>query len=259
MVAQLLLNVENYVCLPRLSSTCHTLHALLHDSAEQAKRRKMRWMPSNDMRHSADGSVIERAFNLVGGRPITALSNRLPTAGRSKFTVHIEQRHPGYAYSGEYIYLCLCDAEGRNVGKIDDRNSKYIGDKLLRPGTAVTFTYHASEGTLGFSVARPTPRVAVPTVLRTELESSPIAEYIASIRKIDWINFSPVALSSHLTVRPEYVERWGAAIKHTLATKPQVRLATSRRRREWARRCGEMDAAFSFSTEWEICFASSPL
>ena len=152
-IAKSFLNAHYYKCLPRLSSTCHALRILLRNYAGQAKRRRMRWMPSSDSTLSADGTVV--VLNEQGTAPgalfITALASLVPTAGCSTWTVHIEEHaRPAHPRSSELL-LCLCDADGNDVG----RTPASQAHTPLRRGTAVTFTYDATNGTLGISTVTP--------------------------------------------------------------------------------------------------------
>ena len=216
-VASLFLNEHDHRCLPRLASTCKVLRELFRMYAEQAKRRCMRWIPCYDNTLSADGTVV--VLNEQGRAPgalfITALANRLPMAGRSVWTVHIE-KHPHQHGRRDELLLCLCDANGHDVGILRGN---------LPSRSAVTFTYDATAGTLGFGVLRPN-RVRIPTVLRAEFDNSPIAAHMATILDNHFDSFVPVAVSLHLTIKPQYAEQWSDAIRRFVATVPPLIVGT---------------------------------
>tara|TARA_B100000795_G_scaffold157604_1_gene118300 strand:+ start:390 stop:1196 length:807 start_codon:yes stop_codon:yes gene_type:complete len=106
------------------------------------------------------------------------------------------------------MLFCLCNTEGVSP----------IGPNERDPRSLRTFNYDATTGTLGFSASKPVP--ISPTVLQTALEGSQIAALVARVAQEpaeSWERFAPIALSSHLGIKPEYADLWGVAIKRIIA------------------------------------------
>ena len=204
-IAHFFLNVDDYLCLLHLAQTCHGLHALLQRIASQVELRFMRWQPPRGGCTLFATTVVvlnEQGRAPPGARFIRALANCLPTSSTSpRWTVHIESMNAG-------MLFCLCNTEGVSP----------IGPNERDPRSLRTFNYDATTGTLGFSASKPVP--ISPTVLQTALEGSQIAALVARVAQEpaeSWERFAPIALSSHLGIKPEYADLWGVAIKRIIA------------------------------------------
>ena len=204
-IAHFFLNVDDYLCLLHLAQTCHGLHALLQRIASQVELRFMRWQPPRGGCTLFATTVVvlnEQGRAPPGARFIRALANCLPTSSTSpRWTVHIE------SMNAEMLF-CLCNTEGVSP----------IGPNERDPRSLRTFNYDATTGTLGFSASKLVP--ISPTVLQTALEGSQIAALVARVAQEpaeSWERFAPIALSSHLGIKPEYADLWGVAIKRIIA------------------------------------------
>ena len=204
-IAHFFLNVDDYLCLLHLAQTCHGLHALLQRIASQVELRFMRWQPPRGGCTLFATTVVvlnEQGRAPPGARFIRALANCLPTSSTSpRWTVHIESMNAA-------MLFCLCNTEGVSP----------IGPNERDPRSLRTFNYDATTGTLGFSASKPVP--ISPTVLQTALEGSQIAALVARVAQEpaeSWERFAPIALSSHLGIKPEYADLWGVAIKRIIA------------------------------------------
>jgi hypothetical protein len=201
-IAHFFLNVDDCLCLLHLAQTCHGLHALLQRIASQVELRFMRSTGTNTPFATTVAVLNEQGRAPPGARFIRALANCLPTSPTSpKWTVHIE------SMNAEMLF-CLCNTEGVFPMGPNER-----GPRSLR-----TFNYDDTAGTLGFSANQPGPIVS--TVLQTALEGSPIAALVARVAQEpaeSWEQFAPIALSSHLGIKPQYADLWGVAIKRIIA------------------------------------------
>ena len=203
-IAHFFLNVDDYLCLLHLAQTCHGLHALLQRTASQVELRYLRWNPPRPWSCTLFATTVvvlnEQGRAPPGARFIRALANCLPISSTSpKWTVHIESMNA-------VMLFCLCNTEGVSP----------IGPNERDPRSLRTFNYDATAGTLGFSEPGPIS----PTVLQTALEGSQLAALVARVAQEpaeSWERFAPIALSSHLGIKPEYADLWGVAIKRIIA------------------------------------------
>ena len=207
-IAHFFLNVDDYLCLLHLAQVCHGLHALLQRIASQVELRFMRWQPAPSLQRActlfATTVVVlnEQGRAPPGARFIRALAGMLPTSSTGpKWTVHIESMNAT-------MLFCLSNTEGVSPIGPNERDPRFLR----------TFNYDATTGTLGFSTSKPGP--ISPTVLQTALEGSQIAALVARVAQEpaeSWEQFAPIALSSHLGIKPEYADLWGVAIKRIIA------------------------------------------
>ena len=207
-IAHFFLNVDDYLCLLHLAQVCHGLHALLQRIASQVELRFMRWQPAPSLQRActlfATTVVVlnEQGRAPPGARFIRALAGMLPTSSTGpKWTVHIESMNAT-------MLFCLSNTEGVSPIGPNERDPRFLR----------TFNYDATTGTLGFSTSKPGP--ISPTVLQTALEGSQIAALVARVAQEpaeSWEQFAPIALSSHLGIKPEYADLWGFAIKRIIA------------------------------------------
>ena len=213
-IAHFFLNVDDCLCLLHLAQTCHGLHALLQRIASQVELRFMRSTGTNTPFATTVAVLNEQGRAPPGARFIRALANCLPTSPTSpKWTVHIE------SMNAEMLF-CLCNTEGVSPMGPNERDPRSLrtfnyDDTAGLLSTAGTL---GADGTLGFSANQPGPIVS--TVLQTALEGSPIAALVARVAQEpaeSWEQFAPIALSSHLGIKPQYADLWGVAIKRIIA------------------------------------------